>query len=97
MNSETSCAKYAGVQDFAGLACCAAKCGTCGGSGCEERPGRALNCCPYLFYTKICGSGREAPCWLNGKYHGTVYITRKIFLYKINPKSVHFLTPFYRQ
>ena len=30
-------------------ACCPATCGSCGGSGCEQRPGGSAHCCPTFF------------------------------------------------
>ncbi len=49
-----------------GLACCAARCGSCGGSGCGSRPGGADACCTG----RIGESGRschafEPPCILD--------------------------------
>jgi len=68
MYLETRCASYAGVGDAAGTTCCAASCGTCGGFGCDTRPGGADNCCTGQI-TQVCGSGQDAPCVLrNGKY-----------------------------
>ena len=85
MYLDTRCASYAGVRDEVGTACCAASCGTCGGFGCETRPGGPDNCCVGQI-TQVCGSGQDArssgqkaPCLLrNGKYllqkwHCTVF------------------------
>ena len=63
MYSETQCASYAGVQDVNGTACCTASCGTCGGIGCDTRPGGQDNCCVGQI-TQLCGSGQDAPCLL---------------------------------
>eukprot|EP01062_Namystynia_karyoxenos_P017088 TRINITY_DN1627_c0_g1_i1.p1 TRINITY_DN1627_c0_g1~~TRINITY_DN1627_c0_g1_i1.p1 ORF type:complete len:451 (+),score=87.93 TRINITY_DN1627_c0_g1_i1:106-1353(+) len=51
------------VDDVAGDICCLAACGTCGGSGCGLRTGRAADCCG----SSIRASGRSchtsvAPC-----------------------------------
>jgi hypothetical protein len=40
--SNTGSCKY-GIAD--GAACCALTCGTCGGTGCEQRPGGEASCC----------------------------------------------------
>ena len=66
MYSDTQCANYAGVADVDGTACCAASCGTCGGFGCDTRPGGPDNCCIGQI-TQVCGSGQDAPCLLTGK------------------------------
>ena len=35
-----------------GSACCAKSCGTCGGSGCSQRPGGASSCCVTRILSK---------------------------------------------
>ena len=39
------CSGYKGIPNPSGSACCAKKCGKCGGSGCSKRPGGKKNCC----------------------------------------------------
>ena len=58
-------------EDYRGIGqkstCCAARCGTCGGSGCSRRPGGARNCCTSRIY-QTCGvDGQTAPCIIVGK------------------------------
>ena len=49
------CIKRNGLVNIAGSevpgwsACCPATCGSCGGSGCERRPGGSAHCCPTFF------------------------------------------------
>lgn len=41
--------------------CCEAQCGTCGGDGCETRPGGEVRCClPYTFAVPRPGASAEA-------------------------------------
>ena len=44
--SNTGSCKY-GIAD--GAACCAMTCGTCGGTGCEARPGGEASCCYHAI------------------------------------------------
>ena len=77
MYSVIECATYAGVRNEEGSACCASSCGTCGGLGCDRRPGGAANCCIGQI-TEVCGSGQDAPCVTRGKSHCTIYNIKKI-------------------
>ena len=71
-NTEPTCATYGGVHNE--NACCAASCGTCGGSGCHSRPGGVSNCCAGgIPLQQVCGPEQDAPCFLKisvicGKY-----------------------------
>ena len=57
---------YGGVENPKGEACCAASCGTCGGSGCSQRPGGKSNCCVgHIPLQQVCGPGQNAPCRFN--------------------------------
>src|SRR5690606_13679674 len=66
-----------GILDGDGSTCCAASCGTCGGSGCSGRPGGAASCCEQT----IRDSGRSCldngpPCIMYGDpscEHGETY------------------------
>ncbi|CEM23853.1 unnamed protein product [Vitrella brassicaformis CCMP3155] len=54
-----------GTYDAANDACCPAYCGTCGGVGCENRPGGRPNCCGDKIvtdFTKTCEDTMRPPC-----------------------------------
>ena len=55
------CSAYNGIPNSSGSLCCAKSCGTCGGSGCSNRPGGKTNCCAGEI-TKTCGLNQKAPC-----------------------------------
>ena len=55
------CSAYNGIPNPSGSACCAKKCGKCGGSGCHKRPGGQKNCCNGNI-KKTCGPNQKAPC-----------------------------------
>ena len=44
-----------------GNACCAASCGTCGGTGCGGRPGGATSCCTSRI-TAECADAYDTVC-----------------------------------
>ena len=49
--------------------CCAKSYGSCGGSGCQNRPGGSEKCCggTILSSGQICGlNGNKAPCSILG-------------------------------
>ena len=78
---EPTCATYGGIKN--GNACCAASCGTCGGSDCSTRPGGLSNCCTDgIPSQQVCGPEQDAPCFLKkskgmlSKSNRTIY---KIF------------------
>eukprot|EP00928_Gymnodinium_smaydae_P039096 TRINITY_DN26794_c0_g1_i1.p1 TRINITY_DN26794_c0_g1~~TRINITY_DN26794_c0_g1_i1.p1 ORF type:complete len:553 (+),score=100.39 TRINITY_DN26794_c0_g1_i1:177-1835(+) len=52
----------AGIPDRFGRACCPRECGTCGGSGCELRPGGAQRCCGHAIRTLCDGATGQPPC-----------------------------------
>ncbi|MGK3998592.1 hypothetical protein [Sorangium sp. So ce1024] len=54
-----------GIQSGSGGVCCKASCGTCGGSGCGNRPGGSNACCTGNINdaNKTC-TGTNAPCVL---------------------------------
>ena len=56
-----ACSAYKGIPNPSGSACCAKKCGKCGGSGCSKRPGGKKNCCNGNI-KKTCGPNQKAPC-----------------------------------
>lgn len=63
------CEEYDGIASGETI-CCAKSCGSCGGPGCEERPGRKSKCCSQniLSSGKNCGlNGNKAPCIISGK------------------------------
>ena len=63
---ETKCAPYGGILNSNVNKCCAASCGTCGGSGCSRRPGGRRKCCVRRIPSKrVCGPDQNAPCSLN--------------------------------
>ena len=47
--------------------CCAARCGVCGGDGCDQRPGGAADCCGHTIAMRnaSCDTHR-APCVIDG-------------------------------
>ncbi|KAJ9468351.1 hypothetical protein DIPPA_30015 [Diplonema papillatum] len=48
---------------LAGGVCCAKGCGTCGGAGCEQRPGGAAACCaPQIEEANATCAVNQAPC-----------------------------------
>ena len=52
-----------GVVGSAGDTCCAAECGTCGGSDCNKHPGGSKNCCNgAIRRAGIYCDGSAAPC-----------------------------------
>ena len=55
------CSAYDGIPNSSGSVCCGKNCGTCGGSGCRNRPGGATKCCSGEI-TKTCGLNQKAPC-----------------------------------
>ena len=61
-----SCEAFGGILDPASLQCCAASCGSCGGAGCEARPGGPANCCidDVSSQNKMCSSSVHPPCTL---------------------------------
>ena len=62
---DPSCAR--GVSD--GRVCCLSSCGTCGGTGCDKRPGGGEACCSSSIEQtgRQCDSG-AAPCVLDREY-----------------------------
>eukprot|EP00612_Vaucheria_litorea_P004578 CAMPEP_0171461176 /NCGR_PEP_ID=MMETSP0945-20130129/5734_1 /TAXON_ID=109269 /ORGANISM="Vaucheria litorea, Strain CCMP2940" /LENGTH=339 /DNA_ID=CAMNT_0011987481 /DNA_START=42 /DNA_END=1060 /DNA_ORIENTATION=+ len=52
------------IPDASGVKCCAASCGTCGGYGCDKRPGGSSACCTGSVTTS-CTLG-YLPCVING-------------------------------
>ncbi|CAN0410953.1 unnamed protein product, partial [Laminaria digitata] len=44
--------------------CCELQCGTCGGSGCRNRPGGTDGCCIGTITDSgvMCSDSNEAPC-----------------------------------
>ena len=64
------CADYGGIENPSGGTCCPVDCGTCGGSGCSQRPGGATDCCVgNIPEEQVCGDlGQTAPCRLGNKY-----------------------------
>ena len=63
----TTSAMYTGPFCLAGIqlskACCAAECGTCGGSGCSKREGGAENCCYGTVLTQgFCQDALDVGC-----------------------------------
>ena len=54
---------YIGIDRW-GTHCCAASCGSCGGSGCSSRPGGASKCCTGQM-TRPCNDVYDTAC-----YHG---------------------------
>lgn len=61
-----------GILNGAETVCCAASCGTCGGTGCSSLPGGAEACCagPIADAGQPCNEF-EAPCVLDGAADGT--------------------------
>lgn len=49
-----------GIDGF-GTHCCAASCGSCGGSGCSSRPGGAYKCCTSKL-TRTCNDVYDTVC-----------------------------------
>lgn len=50
-----------GVISAVGDVCCSRSCGTCGGPGCDGRPGGAAQCCGGSI-RRLCSSSVGAPC-----------------------------------
>lgn len=59
-----ACKALGGVADPSGLACCPASCGSCGGLGCDSRPGGAASCCGDQIdeANELCGN---PPCLMS--------------------------------
>ena len=70
------CEKYDGIDlKLEGqIVCCAKSCGTCGGDGCETRPGGRENCCKFEIQfnsdngANTCGTFNKAPCFILGTF-----------------------------
>ena len=61
-----------GVVGSAGDTCCAAECGTCGGSDCNKHPGGSKNCCNgAIRKAGIYCDGSAAPCIIVPTPNGT--------------------------
>ena len=58
-----ACELVGGVPDLSGLSCCPKTCGTCGGVGCQSRPGGPDSCCLDNINdaNQLCG---EPPCMM---------------------------------
>ena len=64
-----------GVENTAGDVCCEEQCGTCGGSGCGQRPGGSVRWCLDIFVScplvsRAFGESRSFGCpgpWKRGK------------------------------
>lgn len=60
-NSDPTCST--GILNAARTACCAASCGSCGGTGCDQRPGGAAACCTSSVTAAGAScSGNLPPC-----------------------------------
>merc|ERR1712060_633317 len=57
------CSRFNGIYN-GGTACCKASCGTCGGPGCERRPGGGGGCCQGVISKnrRLCGGRVKTPC-----------------------------------
>ena len=64
MNLTDKCKQFDGI--IGRSKCCANRCGTCGGEGCNGRPGGKTECCEgFIPASQICGNqGQKAPCHL---------------------------------
>lgn len=51
-----------GVLDSSGMKCCARECGTCGGIGCDARPGGSQQCCGSSMKNICASSAGPPPC-----------------------------------
>lgn len=62
MTTASQC--FGGVESSTGDACCSGDCGTCGGPGCNDRPGGAGNCCGSSIRQagRICNESVGPPC-----------------------------------
>ena len=56
------CASVGGIYTGNQAICCLASCGTCGGSGCDSRPGGGGNCCQGAITSTECTVSLKAPC-----------------------------------
>lgn len=77
VNKERTCKDYGGISRPDNNICCAASCGTCGGSGCSKRPGGASACCHghIMRSGDVCGDqGRAAPCKILPSYNYVEYL-----------------------
>ncbi|CAN0427966.1 unnamed protein product, partial [Scytosiphon promiscuus] len=52
-----------GLQ-FEDSVCCELQCGTCGGVGCDDRPGGGSACCSgdIMYMDAKCSATKAAPC-----------------------------------
>jgi len=63
MSADPTCSK--GALSSNGAACCAAECGQCGGSSCQDLPGGKSNCCVGAIKTegRLCAM-TDPPCMM---------------------------------
>jgi len=65
VRGDATCAN--GVLSGDGAVCCAAKCGTCGGKDCGNRPGGAEGCCKQtILHKEMLCTRKQAPCVVVG-------------------------------
>lgn len=57
-----------GIPSPNGKACCSLACGTCGGQGCDNRPGGKENCCSGVIVTKGIRCDKADPPCIPGKF-----------------------------
>lgn len=57
--------------------CCASSCGTCGGSGCDKRPGGSSECCSGTIKSagRVCQNASDTACILSGQDSGPLVKT----------------------
>jgi len=58
----TGCPTANSVMDSSGTKCCPSYCGTCGGYGCNTRPGGASNCCTSNITVSCSANNYQPPC-----------------------------------
>ena len=62
--------------------CCAATCGTCGGSGCQSRPGGRASCCSGTVRDNAppCSdNGQQGPCVMDGESFVVEWVNMPVF------------------